>query len=249
MRTFEKHAAEIARRKEKIEKAEMLIEGERRRNMSEVRIAQAKAEVGDVKKKYKEETTREVRQLKYDIVEMEEMIADYRERYYNAESNLEARENELEEFKNADGRHLQMLETSQMESAERITQLKKRLELAQAEKSLLVTELENARRGTVAQEDIGDVKESKLVGAAKGQVVHVRDLRKKEHVGELKNTFALSDVIPKDGSLIFRDAMTDDDLAWLIIKFGFPFIILTVPWALYSLFTNEEDSREKLKKD
>ncbi|KAJ3201086.1 hypothetical protein HDU67_001556 [Dinochytrium kinnereticum] len=215
MRTFEKHEAEIARRKEEIEKAEMLIEGERRRfeermieeerrtdemrealedekryrdgerNMSEVRIAQAKAEVEDVKKKFEEEMTylqsameklreeldarsiehqsvmdnhrREVGQLKYDIVEMEEMMGEYRERCYDAESNLEARENELEEFKNAAGRHLEMLETSQIESAERITELEKRLELAQEEKSLLVTELENARRGNVAKEDIGDV--------------------------------------------------------------------------------------------
>ncbi|KAJ3201222.1 hypothetical protein HDU67_001478 [Dinochytrium kinnereticum] len=114
-------------------------------------------------------------------------------------------------------------------------------------------------------------------------MVHVRDLWKKEDVGEFKDTFALSDVIPKDGFFIFRisspdtlssiepppagtfkitgwwwplvrfvrwkDTMTDDDLAGLIIKVGFPFIILIVASALYSLFRMEEHSPEKPKKD
>ncbi|KAJ3201085.1 hypothetical protein HDU67_001555, partial [Dinochytrium kinnereticum] len=99
--------------------------------------------------------------------------------------------------------------------------------------------------------DVKAMVDLNLVGAAKGQVVHVRDLWKKEDIGEFKDTFALSDVIPKDGSFIFRisspetlssiepppagtfkitgwwwplvqfvrwkDTMTDDDLAWLII--------------------------------
>ncbi|KAJ3200392.1 hypothetical protein HDU67_002097 [Dinochytrium kinnereticum] len=139
-----------------------------------------------------------------------------------------------------------------------------------------VGELEGNERVLPVINRIGkDVKaevDLKLVGAAKGQVVHFRDLWKKEDVGEFKDTFALSDISsPRTFSSIepppagtfkitgwwwplvqfvrWKNTMTDDDLAWLMMKVGFPFIILIVASALYSLFTIVEHSPEKPKKD
>ncbi|KAI8836632.1 hypothetical protein BC829DRAFT_405565 [Chytridium lagenaria] len=135
-RRLDRVEAELGRRVEALRRVEEEQEVERKRmedtvagmerrieelgesNMSEVRIAQAKAEVMDLKREAEERVSGmvvemekcEIGQLKYDLVEMEEMMGEYRERCHDAEEAAEMAERQLEEVREAAVRQVEGLE-------------------------------------------------------------------------------------------------------------------------------------------
>ncbi|KAJ3115626.1 hypothetical protein HDU96_000319 [Phlyctochytrium bullatum] len=175
-RRFEDRLAEeearLADISEQLEDEKRYRDGER--NMSEIRLAQIRAEAGDHSKHLEEKVhelqqtleaskaelaervaeqstlmekhRHEMGQLRYDLVEMEEVMREYRERCYDAEQQAEDAAAQVQELRDAIARQGEAFEARDGETSAKLAELEEKLADALRKRDDAARELEEVRR-------------------------------------------------------------------------------------------------------